>query len=277
MGSQEVVVAIVQAKEEPWESIWREGQVPTWIDRYKNQYEIVNVSGLPMGRLWKQFDSFHEVNRYSTNYGRLQGRLDYVFIPWLNRNIPKWKQLPNSVVEEIRIITNSSYVFAGRRLLGTLKWFIQSKKSNFIYLTTTSSLINVRLLEEKIADFDVENPLYAGQVLGDSNLKFVSGAGTLMNRRAVEIVLDNCKLYPHQMLNDAALGYLLRDLKVIPVDLPWCWLTSSEEIYQTELSIYRQTIHYRLKTNSSPRSDSKVMVDLHKHLLNLFQMRAITY
>ena len=264
---ESMVIAIAQAKSEPWESIWKNGQLPTWVDRFKNNYEIVNVSGLALSAIWKKFDTFHERQRYSARFGKWQGRLDYFFIPWLKRNIPSRKELPASVIREILIKTNSSYIFAGRRLLGTIKWFLEENESQYLLLTTTSSLINVKNLERRLRELDTKSPVYAGHLLGDGDSRFVTGAGQLINRQTAKIVVEHAREYPHRMLNDVALGQLLRNHNVKAIEIPWVWVKSVDEVSRLDLETLGSTFHFRVKTSTNPRTDDLVMRALHTRLL----------
>ena len=264
---ESMVIGIAQAKSEPWESIWKNGQLPTWVNRFKNDYEIVNVSGLALSAMWKKFDTFHERQRYSARFGKWQGRLDYFFIPWLKRNIPSSKEVPASIIREILIKTNSSYIFAGRRLLGTIKWFLEENESQYLLLTTTSSLINVKNLQRRLRELDTKSPVYAGHLLGDGDSRFVTGAGQLINRQTAKIVVEHAREYPHRMLNDVALGQLLRNHNVKAIEIPWVWVKSVDEVSRLDLETLGSTFHFRVKTSTNPRTDDLVMRALHTRLL----------
>ena len=264
-----LIIALTQGKSEPWESIWLDGQWPTWVSRYKDEVEIVNTSGVKMGRLWKSYDKLHEHVRYSKEYGLWQGRLDYLFIPWLSRNIPKSLELTPSLIREIEVQTNSSYVFGGRRLLGLIDWFLRKTNYEYMFITTTSSLINVNQLIKEIQGLEYGIPIYAGHLLGESPEKFVTGAGQLINRETAKLVVSKFREYPHQMLNDVALGCLLRNKGVIPIDIPWIWCKSVDEILELSDERLSRTMHFRCKTLSQPRMDSEIMLMLHQKLIKL--------
>lgn len=274
-----LVVAITQAKSEPWETIWREGQLPTWVNRYRNEFRIVNTSGIPMGKLWTFFDRVHEKNRYKSQLGKWQGRADYIFLPWLRRNIPTWKSLGTheTAIEEIQIQTNSSYIFAGRRLLGVIKWFVEQTQEPFLFLTTTSSFLNLRILEKKIEKYEKNSLVYAGNMLGDGPRKFVSGAGQLLSRSTAEVILESSRAYPHRMLNDVALSELLYSKGIVPEHIPWSWLRSEEEARLYEFENSANIFHFRVKTESYRRLDHRVMQIIHSRLLSLNDKKLISY
>ena len=277
MKNRKLLVAIAQAKIEPWENIWKFGQFPTWVDRYRSEFCIVNVSGLPMGRFLTKVDQVHERQRYRRFVGKWQGRLDYLFVPWLNRNIPEWNELNTKDIHEIRIETVASYLFAGRRLIGTLNWFVKETDYEFIFLTTTSSFLNLGLLSKKIEQFNPSEYVYMGQLLGDKPKQFVSGAGQLLSRATAELVLRNFKKFPQEMLNDAALGSLLRELNIKPTDHPWLWLRSEKEVKDLRLEDVRDVFHFRTKTFEPQRNDATIMRSLHECLVKMNQEGDVYY
>jgi hypothetical protein len=264
-----LLILVAQGKTEPWESIWREGQIPTWVNRYKDEVEIVNVSGISMGAFWKRYDALHERVRFSSKFGKWQGRFDYLLIPWLARNIPRSRELSSSEIREIQICTNSSYIFAGRRLLGAINWFLNETKFEYLFLTTTSSLINVNQLIWNIEKFDSEMPIYAGHLIGESPNQFVTGSGILMNRITACLIIDKFMDYPYEMLNDVALGTLLLKNGLKPLDIPWMWCKSVEEVLKVDDKTLSGIMHFRCKTDSNPRNDSEIMATIHQRLLLL--------
>ena len=163
----------------------------------------------------------------------------------------------------------SSYIFAGRRLLGAVNWFLNETKFEYLFLTTTSSLINVNQLISHIKQFDSEIPIYAGHLMGESPNKFVTGSGILMNRITARLIIDKFKEYPYEMLNDVALGMLLLKNGLKPFDIPWLWCKSVEDVLKIDDEALSRAMHFRCKTNSNPRIDSEVMASLHQRLLLL--------
>ena len=71
-----LIVAIAQARSEPWESIWLNGQVPTWVSRFKNEVEIVTHPAYA----WEIFgkDSIHFTREIDTPRGLVYGRGDLI-------------------------------------------------------------------------------------------------------------------------------------------------------------------------------------------------------
>jgi hypothetical protein len=232
-----------------------------------------------MGKAWTILDRNHELNRYKSHIGKWQGRADYVFVPWLRRNLPSWRplQTEENGVEEIQIQTNSSYIFAGRSLLGVIKWFLQETNKPFLFLTTTSSFVNLRALNDCLENYKKDTPVYAGNLMGEGTRKFVSGAGQLINRTTAHVILENFRLYPHRMLNDIALSELLYNKGIKSEHIPWCWLKSEEEAQRIQLEKFPNVFHFRVKTDTNPRSDATLMKILHYRLSDMNDKGILRY
>jgi len=68
------------------------------------------------------------------------------------------------------------------------------------------------------------------------------------------------------MLNDVALGSLLRKNGVDPIEIPWIWCKSVDEVLELSEEKLSSTMHFRCKTSSNPRTDSEIMNALHHRL-----------
>lgn len=264
-----VVIAIAQAKREPWEKIYQEGQLPTWISRFQNEVRIVNFCGLSMSRFWQIYDDFHERVRASRFWGRFQYRLDLLFVPWLIRNIPKSKELVTNSISDIQIMTNASVFFSGRRWVGLINWFLEENNHDFLFIINSSSLINFRRLEEIISDLPTDQYVYAGFVHKIPSGSFISGSGVLLNRMSAKVVISKFRKFPHRLLNDVALGTLLNKNGVPTRNLPWMPVKTINEVFQLSKEDLLSTFQFRCKTFSEPRRDSEVMRALHNRLISI--------
>lgn len=150
-----------------------------------------------------------------------------------------------------------------------INWFLKETDYEFMFITTTSSFINVKQLIKHISGFKTDIPIYAGHLLGEFPEKFVIGAGQLINRKTAEIVVSNFRQYPHRMLNDVALGSLLRNNGVNPIEIPWIWCKSVDEVLELSDENLFSTMHFRCKTTSNPRTDSEIMRALQQRLTAL--------
>ena len=129
-----------------------------------------------------------------------------------------------------------------------------------MFITTTSSLINLKTLERTIMNYDVNIPVYSGNLLGENGTGFISGAGQLINRKTAELILENFKVYPHRMLNDVALAHLLSRSGIKPEHKPWLWIRSVEEARKVQLEKYPNVFHFRLKSETKPRKIGRAHV-----------------
>lgn len=79
------------------------------------------------------------------------------------------------------------------------------------------------------------------------------------------------------MLNDVALSELLYSKEIVPEHIPWTWLRSEEEASFYDFENATNIFHYRVKTESQPRVDHRVMHIIHNRLVNLNEKQAIPY
>ena len=259
MFENSLLIVIGHAKEEPWETIWHEGQLPTWVSNYRSEVTIILGSNRPMSSILKWLNEKHENFRYLKVIGRIQGYMDYFFVPWARRNIPEIQSLPSRDITEIQVQTSSALICAGRSNLGFFKWFLEETKHEYLFLTVTSSFVNVPLLKRFVFGWDKSRFLYAGTIMGTDEHQFVSGSGMLFNRMTLEMIVKNAKKWPHQMLNDVALGTLLKGFDIFPLSIPSLWVKTRQEVLDLSDEEIRNTVLFRCKTATVPRTDSQIM------------------
>lgn len=263
--SNSVQVAITQANTEPWISIWLEGQALTWIKESINDLDIIHIQSIDAPFVIQKFDTFHENNRYKKKIGLWQGRLDKVFAKLISRKIPKYKY--NQTTKILTVNSWSTYFLQGRRNIALFDWFLNCTTKDFLFLTNTSSYINQRNLLQLVRQFDPSEPIYAGYLLPEGEIKqFVSGAGKLMSRRCVELVRDNWKLYTHDALEDVAQGRLMRKLGVPAIPLSRVSVPTPNEVSKLPEDVILREFHFRCKSQDNPRKDAEIMRLLHERI-----------
>lgn len=142
-------------------------------------------------------------------------------------------------VDEITI--NDSHINLGHK---TIKSFILTKDFDYDYIfrTNSSSYIDKKLLLDFISD-KPKNNYYSGFIGEFENIKFASGSGFFLSKDLVNYIIDNSDNWDHNLIDDVALGLLLKNYGISPQ------LNDRMDIIN-DSEIPNHYFHYRLKTNN---------------------------
>jgi hypothetical protein len=262
------MISVTQANTEPWLSIWHEGQEKTWMKRYENAVKVVNFKSKTPIKLFAKFDFYHEKLRYNLRAGKYISILDKVLALFIPRKIPAYTY--NESQNLLEVDSMSIYLLTNRRNLSLFKFFIEETSCEFLFQTNTSSYINCEKLIELINGFNPESNLYAGYIVEPSSArKFVSGAGRLMSRKTVDLMLKNYKTYPHDNLEDVSVGDFLKSHGVAPLALPRLDIPNLEILEKFTDEELKNNFLFRCKSDALPRKDIEIMLHLHKKLTKI--------
>jgi hypothetical protein len=154
--------------------------------------------------------------------------------------------------------------------MGLYKWFLAQREYNFLFTTNTSSYINQKKLIDVIQSFNESDLVYAGFLIPEfGENQFVSGAGKLLSRKVVEIIVNNSASYKHSYLEDVDLGHFLREKRIAPIKLSRLEIRNPREVSEIPEDRLREEFHYRCKSFERPRKDADIMLELHKMISNL--------
>ena len=99
--------------------------------------------------------------------------------------------------------------------------------------------------------------------------QFVSGAGTLLSRKCVEMIVENWHKFQFDTLEDVSHGELMRKLCVTPIPLSRIELTSLDAVAELPSLVLTKEFHFRCKSPVVPREDVQIMTHLHQRVNNL--------
>ena len=260
-----LMVSITQANTEPWLSIWKEGQEKTWMRKYFKTVKVINYKSKTPPKFLAYFDMYHEKYRYHPEIGKYITIFDKIFANVTSKEIPAYKYIEFTNLLEVD--SYSMYLLTNKRNLSLFKFFIEETKCNFLFQTNTSSYVNCAKLLKIIENFDPKSHVYAGFVVEPQSTRaFVSGAGRLLSRAAVELIYRQYKMFPHDNLEDVSIGDFMRKFGVKPLHLNRMDLPNLEvlnSISDQELSSH---FVFRCKSNEVPRKDVTIMKELHYRL-----------
>jgi hypothetical protein len=261
-----LLIAIGQANTEPWTSIWKEGQEKTWINYDSETPSIVHVQSIDAPYFFKILDALHEKNRYRKIIGTWQGRFDKITAKLISKKIPSYKFDVNNQI--LMVNSWSLYFLFGRRAIALYDWFLKNTDKDFLFCTNTSSYINKKNLLSLVQKFDPADAIYAGYLLPEGERQqFVSGAGRLLSRKSIELIVNNWHKYTHEALEDVAHGRLMEGLGISPISLSRVSLPTSESVAALSDSVIQTEFHFRCKSQEVPRKDVEIMRLLHERVI----------
>lgn len=133
-------------------------------------------------------------------------------------------EVPYHTDEKIFLDIDNSYESASEKTKKVFEYVYQNFEFDFLFRVTTTAYINIENLI-KFLDTISQDKCYLGVLdyyppVRDSKtltIPFISGAGLILSRDIVEIIISNSDKYDINLLDDVALGKLLiKELKIEP-------------------------------------------------------------
>jgi hypothetical protein len=142
---------------------------------------------------------------------------------------------------------------------------VLEKNYDFVIKTTLSSTFNFKKLLEGIENLTLIKgvPIYAGSVIDfNVNKPFVSGANLLLDKNAIQILLQNKSKWNHGELDDVAIGKIMRTNEVPIHKLTSLNIDSMEALEKLPIEVLRETQHFRCKSSNIPRDDLAILLNV---------------
>jgi hypothetical protein len=264
------LIVIGQVLADPWLSITREGQFPTWLPIAEELGVPVRHShGNQPSKLLQAMDHAHEKARWHPYGKKIVPLVDNAFTRPFRGHIQH--------VEKTDFLTAAGggwhqnlpdvYVLQRWKILGSLQTSL-TEEYDYVYFTTASSYVRVDELLRRIGMLP-SSGVYAGTRMmnGYAGDEFASGASRILSRDVVEEVLRHSKLYANDVMEDVGLGRLLRDLDVDLIPLPSINITSMSDLQRLTDEQLREHFHFRLTSGTREnRQDVELMRALHARL-----------
>jgi hypothetical protein len=254
---------------DPWLSIARDGQRPSWEkSRFKN-FDVVYFFG-KSNRITIRLDRLIESLRW--NHGRYASYAISYFLMAIMRPIKAWVPGAKIVSQNESKISAKSLKISVPEFTSTMRWkkiafidyFLRETNAEYLIISTSSSLLNF----EAILDFikmqrELNTLMYAGPIHIGYDCDFTSGAFTLIDRKAASLLYENRKLIPVHVMDDIGFGSAFKALNVLPIDMKSINIDSIEKLKTYSNKELSGTPHFRLKSGqTNSRNDVEIMLAL---------------
>ena len=265
----DVVILVKHGLYPEFINLAKEGQGSTWLSEIKpSNIKIIHYYGVPGGK-WIQFlDRLHEKLRWQSRISHylLRFAMQLLSLPFL------WKTPKTSPAchlglhdDEIQCHVIDTLFTLRWKQIAIYKFVSTNYDFKYIYDTNASSYVDVTNLLSQISKFS-DSPLYAGNV----PLKgFISGANRFFDDISIQLILKNKVRWNPALLEDVALGKLMKSLGVKMTELDSVVVSTIEETNAIEETMFETNFHFRTKSVlGNQRSDAllmRVIQDRFKH------------
>ena len=100
----------------------------------------------------------------------------------------------------------------GIKTLEAFKWIEEKFEYDYVLRANSSCFVNLEKLDEFFSSQDNTKPIYAGHMNNyNNNFNYVQGVGILLNKKSIQIILDNEKKWDHSLIDDVALGKIAHE------------------------------------------------------------------
>lgn len=270
------LVAVMHINREPWISIVRDGQIPTWSLQAYNKFEVIYFHGTT-NHIYAALNSVIEKMRWklgrNASYA-ISYFMMVAFFPWRN-SVPTYinSYRDKSGIEEKSIHVKIPDMISTIRWkkMAILEYFVEKSNADYLIITNASSVFNLKRMVHLVTDKHMPGtPIYAGPLHHGYDCIFVSGSFTLLDKTASRKLLDVRKRIPLHVMDDIGFGTAFKKLEINPVEIDSLAISTEEELDRLSIETLNQTCHFRLKSgNPDSRSDTKLSKKLFQRLGNL--------
>ena len=263
-----ILIVVVHGLYSPWREIFLNGQVPTWLIG-KNRVQIVHGYGVPVRKLFHRIDHFLYSIRLNKNRFIANGFVHFEriwkrFLP-LSSWTPKVINLEplNSGQAGWQVQMPDLSILQAHKTLSLIERSLR-ENFDFLVMTTSSSYINIELLESSLEKCTTEE-FVGGRFVAIPNSSFPSGSFRVFSKDVAREIVANRKKCCHWIPEDVAIGRLYdRSVKNF-AELQSRDLSTLQQLSELSESDLDNTIHFRCKAGPhGKRADIPVMISLHE-------------
>jgi len=268
-----VLVLILAIEEEPWLTIEKEGQTPTWKGNLPEGVEILRYVAKRVPYFRQNTLSLRQkISQVSKRLPRFGEEISQLFS--INNYVSKFDGSSVTLDQDsgtLVVDIPELYDLIGLKTLKAFYYAINNIEFDYIYRTNVSSFLDLQKLQNYISD-KPRQKFYAGH-LGRYTTKtrekreiiYASGAGYFLSRDLVQSTLQHQTEWDHNFIDDVSLGDFLR--QKLGVQLNNINRVDNRSASDNFLWGLPNDFHFRCKSDS-PYETVKIMEKLQSRVLD---------
>ena len=147
---------------------------------------------------------------------------------------------------ELILDCSDKYEDMGIKTLKAFNWVFENLNFDYIFRTNTSSYVNYENLIEYVNNLAKKEIDYCGFIGSYEDINYVSGSGIILSRHAVQKILNSRNKFDETLVEDIAIGKLLKSISILPTTGNRQDIESHSDIINLELNQY----HIRCRLDS---------------------------
>ena len=158
---------------------------------------------------------------------------------------------------------SDTYSAMGVKTIKAFEWVNSNLDYDYIFRTNTSSYVDFRNLMKYLSKISKEETHYSGYIGKFDGIDYVSGSGIILSKLAIKSILKLKNQLDESVVEDVAIGKLLKLNKILPKEGKRKDIESHKDIRNIH------TDEYHIRCRVDPFGYSR---NLEKYLINYFYM-----
>ena len=268
--SFELIILIKHGLYPEFIKLAKDAQLTTWLMNAKPlDVKVIHYYGIPGGKFIRFLDALHEKCRWHS-------RISHYVVRYLMQlvSLPFLRIIPSTTTANQLGATDQEIQCNVIDTIFTLRWkqlaiynhVLNRYQFKYLYDTNASSYLDLKNLVAQLKLFS-NTPFYAGNIPSKG---FISGANRFFDKQAVTLVVKNRNQWNPALIEDVAVGKLMKSLNVEMTELGSMSLTSEAEVSRlTDIDLL-ENFHFRTKSYCGAiRNDARIMKLIHERYQKL--------
>ena len=260
MKDSDLLILVLTNGKNPWQRIFHYGAEPTWIHDSNQNANVITYKGIAPS-ISEQFRESMTGRMRHNKWVGVQRTFDRLFTGIFTLGVDK-ELISENVIDQPYPELHSTI---GLRTLAAFKTALTELDWKYLWRANTSNYVNTNALIKFLSTCPTRS--FAGGVVnlykGDP---YLSGAGYCLSRDVVERIVAQPLLWDHSLLDDVALGVILRNFQISYTEIPRITFTEHEQVSKASLTGLIQTPSFRCNGLHDREEDIKIMHSLHDRL-----------
>ena len=260
-----LVIVVAMKNVTPWKEIYEFGQKPTWIREAKQKgFGVYRLESKKSSKFQDLIDKTVDARRH----GRLAGGPTRLLLRFMDivapRRQAKWSEAEGEIPAIVEDSPDMMTLFH-RRNLALFEWFLFKRSEDFLFRVNSSSYVILERLKEYLESQNPNEITIGGSpILDGQGRDFLSGAGLLFSRPAVEKLYKNWQSLRRDLPEDVGIGVLAKKLNLYMKPMRTGLFSADESKW--EFLDNQEIFHVRCKGHDRPEEDIQNMIAIDRLL-----------